>query len=431
MDPEPGLELVFSQGEPRCELLPLTMGRIVLGRRTEHFEIADPQVSREHVEVVASGESIIVRDLGSRNGTFLGGSALRGQAVAPKGAVLRIGQTLFLIHHDIRPLMGSRVVSNDDIVAGPLLASALGAVSRAAQGTAHLLIHGESGTGKEIAARVFHRSCAPAGPFVAVNCATIPVSLAESLLFGARKGAFSGAVADTPGLLAKADRGVLFFDEVAELDLQVQAKLLRVLETGEVLALGDVRPKPVALRVCSATLCDVRARVAEGRFRDDLYHRLAGSQILLPPLRERRHEIPYLVAKEIGKQTNLAAQAEFVEACLLRSWPGNVRALRSAVAEAAARAAGEQSSLVRKSHLPGAAGQPFETRAATDGAGVATSPELARRSPQEVSREELESSLKMHDGNVAAASRSLGLHRTQLYRLMRALGVRAEPGGER
>ena len=163
-----------------------------------------------------------------------------------------------------------------------------------------VLVTGESGTGKELISRAIHRlSPRATAPFVRVNCAAIPRELIESELFGHERGAFTGASTDQQGLVAAADEGTLFLDEVAELDLAVQAKLLRVLEAREVVPLGAVKPERVDLRLCSATSADLRARVAAGKMRDDLYYRIATPTVLLPPLRARREEIPWLVERAV------------------------------------------------------------------------------------------------------------------------------------
>jgi transcriptional regulator with AAA-type ATPase domain len=436
--PRPGLRLVFSDGQPRSDLLAVPAEGLVLGRHCGGVELADPVLSREHARVDAAAgtgmgaqaDVLRVADLDSRNGTFLDGAPVRERRAAADGAVLRLGRSLFLCHRDVGPLAGTRVVSTGEMVAGPALAAALGAVARAAGagggGAGHLLIRGETGSGKELAARAFHRLVPGARAFVAVNCAGIPASLADSLLFGARKGAYSGAVADMPGLLVEADGGVLFLDEVAELELPVQAKLLRVLESQEVRALGAARSRRVSLRICSATLSDLRARVAEGRFREDLFFRLCGAEVVLPALRERREEIPFLIARELeAARSGLRPHPLFVEACLLRPWPGNVRALVAAVREAAARAVAAGSAAVRQEDLPAKAGL-IVGAAAVEAAPTAASAAAAappsassRRAPTDVSRQEIVACLGSHAGNISAAARALGLHRTQLYRLIR------------
>jgi DNA-binding NtrC family response regulator len=287
------------------------------------------------------------------------------------------------------------------IVCGAKLRVALDAVAQAARRDRDVLLTGESGTGKEIAARVFHEE----GPrkkerFVAVNCATIPEGLAERLLFGAKKGAYSSATADAEGYMQSADGGVLFLDELGELDLGVQAKLLRVLETREVMALGATAARKIDVRICAATNRDLRAEVAAGRFRADLLYRLS-QEVALPPLRERIEEIPWYIARA----SSLPPHGKLVEACLLRPWPGNVRELVREIQIACDGASDDKA--LRPEHLRASAG---EIVGAPDPVG-------------ELTQERIESALKANGGNVTAAARALGLHRTQLYREMKRLGV--------
>src|SRR5262249_47131898 len=190
------------------------------------------------------------------------------------------------------------------------------------------------------------------GPLVAVNCATIPEALAERLLFGARKGAFSGADADSDGYIQEADGGTLFLDEVAELSLAVQAKLLRVLETREVLPLGASKPRKIELRFCSATHRDLRAHVAAGKLREDLYFRIATPRVTVPPLRERPEEIPWLLQAEVSRiAPSLALHVSVVETCLLRGWPGNVREILAEIRSAAQTALSAESQRLEARHL--------------------------------------------------------------------------------
>jgi transcriptional regulator with PAS, ATPase and Fis domain len=247
---------------------------------------------------------------------------------------------------------------------------------------------------------------------VAVNCAAIPEGVAERLLFGAKKGAFSGATADAEGYFRAADRGTLFLDELAELDPAVQGKLLRVLETREVTPLGAAQGTRVEVRVVAATTADMRAAVAGGSFRRDLYFRIGKPEVELPPLRARREEIPWLVARGLAAvDAALAADGLLVEACLLRPWPGNVRELLGAVRRAAHAARGARRTVVQAGDLEASAGvslgggQPRGARSDEDAA--------PRREP---TRAEVESALREARGNVTGAAKRLGLHRNQLRR---------------
>jgi transcriptional regulator with GAF, ATPase, and Fis domain len=274
-----------------------------------------------------------------------------------------------------------------------------------------LHLHGETGVGKDVAARIFHKSGRRSkGPFVPVNCAAIPASIAERLFFGVRRGAYTGADEDADGFVQSADGGTLFLDEIADLDLAVQAKLLRTLESGEVVPLGGAKPRRVDLAAVSATTVHLETRVAERAFRQDLFFRIARPAIHVPPLRERAEEIPWLasrIASDLGRQLHVS----FVEAALCRAWPGNVRELLAEVRAATQSAGDEGSPSVRAVHLAPSAGALFEKTAAATRTTEAD--EERRRQHSEIVE-----ALRREGGNVAATARRLGLHRTQLRRLM-------------
>ncbi|AUX48859.1 uncharacterized protein SOCE26_104020 [Sorangium cellulosum] len=368
--PVPGLVLIFSGDRPAFEVLPLAGGALLLGRgEVAGVRIDDKRMSREHARVAFDGRCFSVRDLDSRNGTAVDGEELRGERAGEALRIVRMGSSLFLLAADTRPYR-TGLAHGADMVMGPLLQRTFRTISRAARFGRVLHITGESGSGKELAARAFHAAGpAGAGPFVAVNGATLPEGMAERLLFGARRGAYTGAV-DALGYIQSAHGGTLFLDEVAELDPGVQAKLLRVLEAGEVLPLGELRPARVDVRLCSATLKDLRAQVAAGKLREDLYFRIGVPAVTLPPLRERPEEIPWLIDRAVqqvraavgasrgagaGDEATLWPHTSLVEACLLRRWPGNVRELLAEV-RAAAQLATEEGGAVLARHLSPTAG---------------------------------------------------------------------------
>ncbi|MFO0579409.1 MAG: sigma 54-interacting transcriptional regulator [Polyangia bacterium] len=221
-------------------------------------------------------------------------------------------------------------------------------IDRLAHGDLPVLICGETGTGKELAAHALHeRSRRASGRLVCLNCAALPETLAESELFGHERGAFSGAVASKIGLIEAAHGGTLFLDEVAELPLPVQAKLLRVLETKKLLRIGDIRERPVDVRIVAATHRDLAQEVARGRFREDLHFRLTGAVLTLPPLRERPRELPLLARRflvdacERAGRPHLFIAPAALELLMRYRWPGNVRELRNAM-EYAATVANDQ-----------------------------------------------------------------------------------------
>jgi transcriptional regulator with PAS, ATPase and Fis domain len=308
---------------------------------------------------------------------------------------------------------GPLVERRGTTILGPRLRAAWSEVERAARHGDVLLVSGESGVGKELAARAFHDASAHhAGPFVGVNCAAIPEGLAERLLFGAKRGAYSGAASDADGYLQAADGGTLFLDEVADLDAQVQAKLLRAIEAKEVLALGASRARPVDVRICSATR-DLRAEVAAGRFRADLYFRIGRPEVTLPPVRERLEELPWLVAAELAAASpQLSASSSFIEACLLRLWPGNVRELAREVRRIAAEVLASGHTNVEARSLGADAGMAFEK----------ASGQAQEAAPTVKDGAAIEAALRDHAGNVSGAARALGMHRNQLRRWLAKSG---------
>jgi len=244
---------------------------------------------------------------------------------------------------------------------------------------------------------------------VAVNCAALPPPLAERLLFGVRRGAYSGADTNADGYLAAADGGTLFLDEVAELPLEVQAKLLRVVEDRELLPLGAARSRRIDVGFVTATHADLRAQAATGRFRQDLYFRLGKPVVSLPPLRERLEDIPFLVERAFAQLARpRQPHASLVEAALRRAWPGNIRELLREITEAATRA--PVADRVRAEHLDAHAGHAF-----------------AAASRPEDSAARIREALVREQGNVSRAARALGMHRTQLRRWLTAHGPGPEP----
>ncbi|HEY2518312.1 MAG TPA: sigma 54-interacting transcriptional regulator [Polyangiaceae bacterium] len=435
---KPGLLAIFAGSSAAWAPLSLEDGSsLTIGRASIP---GDPRLSRAHAEFSLTADGWSIRDLGSRNGTYVDGRAVQGVVHVRCPRVIRLADTILVPSLDLRALEHPR--SNKGLIIGTLLGRALQSVARAAGYSRTLVLHGESGTGKELAAREFHeRGPHASGPFIAVNCATIPEGLAERLLFGTKRGAYSGADTDAIGHLSAADGGVLFLDEVAELDLSAQAKLLRVLETGEVVPLGAQRPHKVDVRVCVATHRKLREEAAAGRFREDLYYRLAPPEAVLPALRERTDEIMAHIADELAaSKHDIAPHPALVEACLLRPWPGNVRELRKEIRQAIVSAVASKSDRVRVGHLSAAAGLELAPPPSTvsppapaqangmrevmtddaelgDGEGAQRKRSYIRWSAS-LTREQIERALADNRGNVAGAARTLGMNRSQLYREM-------------
>ncbi|MFO0560866.1 MAG: sigma 54-interacting transcriptional regulator [Polyangiales bacterium] len=423
----PGVLIVFAAHTARATPIAFERGQLTLGREElRQHGVEDERLSRKHVEFALEAERVRVRDLRSTNGVFVDGDRLADDLVIEldRSPVVRVGHTLMLVLRDVsafewRVVGAARQAQRAAVIAGPALAlihRQIEALARAGEG---LFIRGESGSGKEIAAKIFHEaSPRRAGPLVAVNCAAIPKELAERLFFGATKGAYSGAVTDAQGYLQAARGGTLFLDEVAELDLSVQSKLLRAIETREVIPLGATRPTPVDLGLCAATWTDLRAAVTEGRFREDLYYRIGRPEVRVPPLRERRDEIALFVERAL-EASGCRPSASLVEAALLRPWPGNIRELFSELRAAAALARAEGQSVVAATHLDPRAGMPLsaprEAQSATRGASD------EREAPAAVASGESEpASSEGHRKAVQRASDALGIAQKTLAKLIAA-----------
>jgi transcriptional regulator with GAF, ATPase, and Fis domain len=410
----PGAIVIFSAGAPLSAALELPRGGLELGRELPRglFE-KDDRVSRLHARISRSGGNFQVEDLGSRNGTFLDGERVSALLDAKSGSVLRIGRSVIWLVDDVAPFVRPKQEHDTGVgpVVGGRLSRAFAEIRSASKSGDPLCLRGESGAGKELAARAFHAAKfgeSDRAPFVALNCAAIPEGLAERLLFGAKRGAYSGATADSEGYVQAAHGGTLFLDEIAELDPLVQAKLLRVLETREVLPLGAPKARKVEIQVCVASHKSLRDEVTQGRFREDLYFRVGRPEVHVPPLRERLDEIPWLVQRELNSmQTELRATVNFIEALALRSWPGNVRELLREVRRSAHLALEAETTQVDVQHLADDAGR-----------GFASASGSASESPKSVlpSDEQIERTLSEHGGNVRGTARALGVHRNQLRR---------------
>lgn len=320
-------------------------------------------------------------------------------------------------------------VEGDDAVISGTMRDVMHLVRKVAPTGASVLITGESGTGKEIVARAVHKfSNRPGKPFVPFNCTAVPRDLMESQLFGYRRGAFTGAERDHPGLVRAAKDGTLFLDEVGELSLDLQPKLLRFLESGEITPLGESEVITVNTRVVAATNANLERLVHEGRFRADLFYRLQVIPIAIPPLRERRDEIPYLArhfvaraAVEFGKG-HLRIDDEAMELLVLHGWPGNVRQLNNELRRIVALS--DPDSVLTPTALSPGIGRGRLTLPRTGERETVVMPEsslgdtLAR-----VERQMIESALKKHRGRLDATARALGISRKGLYLKRQRLGL--------
>lgn len=348
--PHPHIVAMWPGGMVSKEL-PRT-GRVTVGRSpTCDIPIQHSSVSREHA-VFHGGSPVEVEDLGSTNGTTVGGvSIARATRVAVEpGLVIAIGAAVLVVHGGFAPLTHAteqqpaslgRPEERALIIADDRMRELHRVVDLVAKGDLSVVLLGETGTGKDVLAdAIHHRSPRAGAPYVRINCGALPDALLESELFGYERGAFTGAVRPKAGLFEMADGGTVFLDEIAELPLSMQVKLLRVLENREITRVGGVRPRRIDVRIVSATNRDLLQRVEAGEFRQDLYFRLDGISLAIPPLRERRREIAPLArgfVREACLRTGrsplrITDQAiALLETC---PWPGNVRELKNAVERA-------------------------------------------------------------------------------------------------
>jgi DNA-binding NtrC family response regulator len=306
---------------------------------------------------------------------------------------------------------------------GEAMRRVIAQLERVAASESRVCILGETGTGKELVARTIHdRSNRAAGPFITLNCAAVPAELIESELFGHEKGSFTGASARHVGKFEQADQGTIFLDEIGDMPLHMQAKLLRVLEEGEVERIGGDKPVTVNVRVVVATHRDLEARVRDEKFRQDLFHRIYVFPLTLPPLRERREDIPPLVehfAAQVCAQNGwkpVPFTPEAMEALQSHAWPGNVRELRNMVERLMLLATEGQVDLATvQLALP-------KIAAVSLPASVATSGSLADRM-QAYEREVILAELKRSHQNMSLAAKALGLERSHLYKKAEQLGI--------
>ncbi len=323
-----------------------TPGPLYVGKsESASLRLADPTVSRRHLALSLCDQRLRVQDLGSKNGTFVGGVRIV-EALLEGGEEVALGNTRLRVTAADKPLEPADL---GDPHFGELLGESAAMrrlfplFHRLSRTAIPVVIEGETGTGKEALAEALHANGPRAAkPFVVFDCNAVASNQLEAELFGQTEGAFPGALARS-GTFREADGGTLLIDEIADLDLSLQPKLLRALERSEIRAVGSDRPTPVDVRVLAATRRDLDREVAEGRFRDDLFHRLCVARVALPPLRERGDDVIVLARKfyrdfvaRLDTSLPPEAPAELLRRLRRDSWPGNVRELRNAVARAVA-----------------------------------------------------------------------------------------------
>nr|HEX4315303.1 sigma 54-interacting transcriptional regulator [Kofleriaceae bacterium] len=389
---------------------------VVVGRtRQADIQLDDPSISRRH-GVLRVGAGVSYEDLGGANGTRFGDRRL----AAHERVTLAAGDALDL--GDVMVVLQPRRDAPRLVIDDHAMAQLHRIVDRVAVGTISVLLLGETGVGKEVMARLVHdRSPRRAKPFVSINCAALSEQLLESELFGHEKGAFTGADRAKAGLLESADGGTLFLDEVGEMPLALQAKLLRVLEAREVQRVGALRTQPIDVRFVAATNRDLQAQIAAGAFRSDLYFRLNGISLVIPPLRERRGEIAalargFVAAACAGVGRDVPELSDAASALLASyAWPGNIRELKNAMERAALLAEAR----IEPEHLGVGAAPPSAAAAATT-AGLHGEVEALERA-------RILETLERCGGNQSRAAAELGLSRNTLAARLRDYGIKPRP----
>ena len=421
----PAVDLVVVDGADRGSRVVVRGGAAKIGSAGGNdLRLADPTVSRVHCEIRVRGDAVVLRDHGSTNGTYAGGVRVR-DADVPAGTLLRVGNTVVRIDVGSEPAfveISPRTSFGELVGAGVEMRRVYAVLERIASTDATLLVQGETGTGKDVVARSLHAASRRAGgPFVPIDCGAIPESLIESELFGHVRGAFSGATADRKGVFEEADGGVLFLDEIGEMPLSLQPKLLRAIETRSVRRVGSNVACPANVRIVAATNRDLARCVNAGTFREDLYYRLAVVEVALPPLRARAEDIPALAQRFFARLSpeGGALPEDFLRMLAARSWPGNVRELRNFIERSVSL------------------GFVAPTAAATS-SRVAPRPDMESLVPLHLPLKEarntwiesfeeiyLRAMLRKTGGNVTRAAELAGVSRRFLQRLAARLGIKA------
>jgi len=386
------------------------------------LRLPDPMMSSDHGRLRRVEDGWLLEDPRSKNGAMVAGRPTRCAPIAPDD-LFELGHTLFELADEPRG-DGPLDLRSDElrgpspalVTFDPALARSFDHLARVAPSEVPVLLVGASGTGKEVCARALHALSGRRGTFVAVNCGGLAPALLEAELFGHRKGAFTGALADRVGYVRAADGGTLFLDELGDLSRPAQAALLRVLQEREVAAVGDSTPVAVDFRVCAATHRDPTALVAAGALREDLYARLLGVTLTLPPLRARRGDLGLLIGRLLarlpgGERARFTPAAAY--ALVRHAWPLNVRELERTLAAALA-IAGDRP--IDPAALPAALALPVDAVVADDTAAPTDDGDDATRAA-------LVAALVEHRGNVTAAARALGKHREQVHRWARRFAI--------
>jgi DNA-binding NtrC family response regulator len=418
-----GLELLVLDGSQAGTRVALSANRPLIVGQSDEATVAldDSSVSRLHLELRVDGPRVRAIDLKSTNGSYLGGHRFEAAELSP-GAVIRVGEThlQLLTEGAQEPLPPSNATAFGGLRGkSHAMRMAFAVLERAARTDTTVLITGETGTGKEVTADAIHRESRRGdGPFIVIDCASIPANLVESELFGHVKGAFTHASSDRAGAFRSANGGTIFLDEIGELPPDLQSRLLRVLETQTVKPVGSNTYEKVDVRVVAATNRDLEEEVRQRRFRSDLFFRLAVIRVHLPPLRQRPEDIPFLArhfAQEAaGDAERIALSPTAVAALMAHDWPGNVRELRNTIQQASALSP-KQLSLAQALHPEG---EPIPAANSFDAFFDMPFREARKAAQAAFERAYVQHAVEEAGGNVTKAAQKAGLHRNMVHRIL-------------
>jgi DNA-binding NtrC family response regulator len=406
---------VVNKGRDEGREMVLPAPRVTIGTLPENsLVLTDTTVSRQHAVVEETAKGYLLRDLDSTNGTFLNGVRVREGYLAA-GSVIGLGQTEMTfspLEERLENLRSSADRFGALIGSSPPMQEVYGILERVSPTDVTVLLEGETGTGKELAARAVHAASRRAGgPFIVFDCGAVAPNLIESELFGHEKGAFTDAVKARQGAFELADNGTIFLDEIGELSLDLQPKLLRALDQRQTKRVGADKPVSINVRVISATNKDLEKEVKAGRFREDLYYRLSVVRVVMPPLRKRKEDIETIaghllaeISVEISR-TISGLSPEAAAALASYSWPGNVRELRNVLGRAAALS---DSGRIEPKDLFLSQGKKTDTLEGLHG-----------RTLEEIEKAAIHATLKSVNGNKTEAARVLGIAYSTLYEKMK------------
>jgi DNA-binding NtrC family response regulator len=415
-------KLVVLSGSDKGKTIVVDRPELTIGIKDDnHLILSDPTVSRYHAVLNESAGGYVIRDLGSTNGTYLDGVLIK-EAVLEFGRIITLGETEIKVipfQERIEVYPSSKTAFGNVCGQSLEMRNIFGILERVAPTDVTVVLEGETGTGKELLARAIHTNSARAkGPFAVLDCSSVAENLVESELFGHEKGAFTGAASSRQGVFEMAQNGTLFLDEIGELSMDLQPKLLRVLEAREVKRLGGGQTRRIDFRLVAATHRDLAREVREGRFREDLFYRLSVLRLRIAPLRDRKEDIPLItqyllhnLSSEYKIATVPKVDKETLEILNSYNWPGNIRELRNVLSRALAM--GRRTVIRPGDLLLLADSEPLDKRMDS----------FIGKSLEEIERAAISQTLKAHHGNKTQTAKALGIAYSTLYEKIKKYGV--------